>query len=43
VEVAAAGAGGGAASEREREIDKLHAKIGELIVEDDFLASFPLT
>jgi len=29
---------GGAASEREREIEKLHAKIGELIIERDFLA-----
>jgi transposase len=31
------GAGGGA-SDRDREIEKLHAKIGELIVERDFLA-----
>jgi transposase len=31
------GAGDGAA-EREREIEKLHAKIGQLIVERDFLA-----
>ncbi len=29
---------GAAASDREREIEKLHAKIGELIVERDFLA-----
>src|ERR1700740_1337624 len=29
---------GGAASDREREIEKLHAKIGELIVERDVLA-----
>jgi transposase len=29
---------GEAASGREREIEKLHAKIGELIVERDFLA-----
>jgi transposase len=27
-----------AASDREREIERLHAKIGELIVERDFLA-----
>jgi transposase len=32
-----AGAGGGDA-DREREIEKLHAKIGQLIVERDFLA-----
>lgn len=32
-----AGAGGGAA-DREREMEKLHAKIGQLIVERDFLA-----
>jgi transposase len=32
------GDGGEAASGREREIDRLHAKIGELIVERDFLA-----
>ena len=31
------GAGGGT-SDREREIERLHAKIGELIVERDFLA-----
>jgi transposase len=31
------GAGSGA-SDRDREIEKLHAKIGELIVERDFLA-----
>ena len=31
------GAGGGT-SEREREIERLHAKIGELIIERDFLA-----
>jgi transposase len=30
--------GGDAASGREREIERLHAKIGELIVERDFLA-----
>jgi transposase len=30
--------GGEAAGGREREIEKLHAKIGELIVERDFLA-----
>jgi transposase len=29
---------GDAAADREREIEKLHAKIGELIVERDFLA-----
>ena len=29
---------GDAGAEREREIDKLHAKIGQLIVERDFLA-----
>ena len=29
---------GGGASDRDREIEKLHAKIGELIVERDFLA-----
>ncbi len=29
---------GDAAAAREREIEKLHAKIGELIVERDFLA-----
>jgi len=29
---------GEAASDREREIERLHAKIGELIVERDFLA-----
>ena len=29
---------GEAAADREREIEKLHAKIGELIVERDFLA-----
>jgi transposase len=29
---------GGAASDREREIERLHAKIGQLIVERDFLA-----
>ncbi len=29
---------GGAAAGREHEIEKLHAKIGELIVERDFLA-----
>ncbi len=32
-----AGAGGGDA-DREREVEKLHAKIGQLIVERDFLA-----
>jgi transposase len=32
------GAAGGDALDREREIEKLHAKIGELIVERDFLA-----
>jgi transposase len=31
-------ANGEAASDREREIERLHAKIGELIVERDFLA-----
>jgi transposase len=31
-------AGGGAAPDREREIERLHAKIGELVVERDFLA-----
>jgi transposase len=30
--------GGGGAGDREREIERLHAKIGELIVERDFLA-----
>jgi len=30
--------GAGAAPEREREIERLHAKIGELVVERDFLA-----
>ncbi len=30
--------GGGAGGEREREIERLHAKIGQLIVERDFLA-----
>ena len=30
--------GGEGAADREREIEKLHAKIGELIVERDFLA-----
>ena len=30
--------GAGGASDRDREIEKLHAKIGELIVERDFLA-----
>jgi transposase len=29
---------GGAASDRAREIERLHAKIGELIIERDFLA-----
>ncbi len=29
---------GDAAADRDREIEKLHAKIGELIVEGDFLA-----
>ena len=33
-----AGAGKDADSGREREIEKLHAKIGQLIVERDFLA-----
>jgi transposase len=32
------GVGRDAESEREREIEKLHAKIGELIVERDFLS-----
>lgn len=31
-------AGGGTPPDREREIERLHAKIGELIVERDFLA-----
>jgi transposase len=31
-------AGGGTAPGREREIERLHAKIGELVVERDFLA-----
>ena len=30
--------GGGTAPDREREIERLHAKIGELVVEGDFLA-----
>ena len=30
--------GGNAAADHEREIERLHAKIGELIVERDFLA-----
>jgi transposase len=30
--------GAGAAPDREREIERLHAKIGELVVERDFLA-----
>jgi transposase len=30
--------GGDGAADREREIEKLHAKIGQLIVERDFLA-----
>jgi transposase len=30
--------GRGAAPEHEREIERLHAKIGELVVERDFLA-----
>ena len=30
--------GGGAPPEHEREIERLHAKIGELVVERDFLA-----
>ena len=30
-------AGGGIAPDREREIERLHAKIGELVVERDFL------
>jgi transposase len=29
---------GGSSAEREREIERLHAKIGQLIVERDFLA-----
>ena len=29
---------GGSASDREREVERLHAKIGQLIVERDFLA-----
>jgi transposase len=33
-----AGVGNDAEAAREREIEKLHAKIGELIVERDFLA-----
>jgi transposase len=33
-----AGAGQDGEANREREIDKLHAKIGQLIVERDFLA-----
>jgi transposase len=33
-----AGAGQDAEASREREIEKLHAKIGQLIVERDFLA-----
>jgi transposase len=32
------GGNGDAASDREREIERLHAKIGQLIVERDFLA-----
>jgi transposase len=32
------GGGGSAAADHEREIERLHAKIGELIVERDFLA-----
>ena len=31
-------AGGAVAPDREREIERLHAKIGELLVERDFLA-----
>jgi transposase len=31
-------AGGGTAPDREREIERLHAKIDELVVERDFLA-----
>jgi transposase len=30
--------GGDSSAEREREIERLHAKIGQLIVERDFLA-----
>jgi transposase len=30
--------GGGGTTDREREIERLHAKIGQLIVERDFLA-----
>ena len=30
--------GGGGAADRDREIERLHAKIGQLIVERDFLA-----
>jgi transposase len=33
-----AGDASGSAGEREREIERLHAKIGQLIVERDFLA-----
>jgi transposase len=33
-----AGVGNDAEASRDREIEKLHAKIGELIVERDFLA-----
>ncbi len=33
-----AGVGRGAEADREREIEKLHAKIGQLTVERDFLA-----
>src|SRR6266851_3927249 len=33
-----AGVGGGAEEAREREVEKLHAKIGQLTVERDFLA-----
>jgi len=33
-----AGAGKDAEADREREVEKLHAKIGQLIVERDFLA-----
>jgi len=36
--VAASGVGNDAEASREREIEKLHAKIGQLIVERDFLA-----
>ena len=32
------GTDGGGAADREREIERLHAKIGQLIVERDFLA-----